>query len=100
VISGVRQDVEAKKYHLACNRIFEYMHEAELKRDKDNDGGSGGGSHGVVIKETIIHPNDYFLKSWVLKNPGAAIAANAANVANAATASQSALKADEDVIMD
>jgi len=36
----------------------------------------------------------------VLKNPGAAIAANAANVANAATASQSALKADEDVIMD
>ncbi|KAK6351550.1 hypothetical protein TWF718_004709 [Orbilia javanica] len=59
VISGVRQDVEAKKYHLACNRVFEYLHEKELKK---RDGGA-------ERKETITHPNEYFDKSWALKNP-------------------------------
>ncbi|KAF3161441.1 hypothetical protein TWF225_002898 [Orbilia oligospora] len=59
VVNGVKQDVEAKKYHLACNRVFEYLHEKELKR---KDGGVG--------KETITHPNEYFDRSWELKNPG------------------------------
>ncbi|KAF3921993.1 hypothetical protein ABW20_dc0104713 [Dactylellina cionopaga] len=61
VLAGVKQDVTAKKFHLACNRVFEHMHEKELKREKDQGGGN---------RETIIHPNEYFDRSWTLKNPG------------------------------
>ncbi|KAF3902266.1 hypothetical protein AA313_de0209730 [Arthrobotrys entomopaga] len=60
VLAGVKQDVTAKKFHLACNRVFDHMHEKELKREKD----AGGG-----VRDTIIHPNEYFDKSWSLKNP-------------------------------
>ncbi|KAK6355262.1 hypothetical protein TWF696_004377 [Orbilia brochopaga] len=63
VLSGVRQDVGAKKYHLACNRVFEHLHERELKREKE----AGGG-----VRETIVHPNEWFDRSWNLKNPGKA----------------------------
>ncbi|EPS43941.1 hypothetical protein H072_2062 [Dactylellina haptotyla CBS 200.50] len=62
VLQGVKQDVGAKKFHLACNRVFEHLHEKELKREKDANGGSSG-------RETIIHPNEYFDRSWSLKNP-------------------------------
>ncbi|EWC43488.1 hypothetical protein DRE_07520 [Drechslerella stenobrocha 248] len=60
VVSGVKQDVAARKYHLACNRVFEHLHEKELKRDKD----AGGG-----VRDTIVHPNEYFDRSWNLRNP-------------------------------
>ncbi|KAK6503498.1 hypothetical protein TWF481_008515 [Arthrobotrys musiformis] len=57
VVMGVKMDVEAKKYHLACNRVFEHLHEKELKK---KEGGA---------RETITHPNEYFDRSWGLKNP-------------------------------
>ncbi|KAJ6260947.1 hypothetical protein Dda_3608 [Drechslerella dactyloides] len=65
VQSGVKQDVAARKYHLACNRVFEHLHERELKREKDGGGGSS-------MRETIVHPNEWFDRSWNLKNPGSA----------------------------
>ncbi|KAK6361206.1 hypothetical protein TWF730_004949 [Orbilia blumenaviensis] len=63
VVSGVKMDVAARKYHLACNRVFEHLHEKELK-EKERAGGGGGAQ-----KETIIHPNEYFDRSWGLKHP-------------------------------
>jgi len=57
--------VEAKKYHLACNRVFEYTHQVEIKSAKER-GGPG------ATQETIIHPNEYFVRSWELKHPEAA----------------------------
>lgn len=62
VLKGVRNDVEAKKFHLACNRVFEYKHAADIKREKDS---------GVPSRDTIIHPNEYFVSSWELRHPEA-----------------------------
>ncbi|KAF8441975.1 eukaryotic and archaeal DNA primase, large subunit-domain-containing protein [Terfezia claveryi] len=61
VLGGVREDVEKKKFHLACNRVFEHVHARELKREKDE---------GRAVNETIVHPNVYFARSWELRNPG------------------------------
>ncbi|KAF8422397.1 eukaryotic and archaeal DNA primase, large subunit-domain-containing protein [Tirmania nivea] len=61
VLGGVKEDVSKKKFHLACNRVFEYVHAKELKREKDEGRG---------VNETIVHPNVYFARSWELKNPG------------------------------
>ena len=61
VLKGVREDVQTKRFHMACNRVFESVHARELKREKDE------GRAGVV--ETIVHPNVYFSRSWELKNP-------------------------------
>lgn len=63
VLTGVRKDVEAKKFHIACNRVFESKHKEEIKREKDA---------GRNVGETIIHPNEYFVRSFELKNPGEA----------------------------
>jgi DNA primase large subunit len=65
VLRGVKQDVEATKYHMACNRVFEYAHREELKKMKERLGAS------MPVMETIIHPNEYFVRSWELKNPDA-----------------------------
>lgn len=62
VLKGVREDVDKKKFHLACNRVFEHVHAKELKREKDE---------GRNVQETIVHPNAYFARSYELKNPGA-----------------------------
>ncbi|RPA95167.1 DNA primase, large subunit [Choiromyces venosus 120613-1] len=64
VIRHVREDVEAKKYHVACTRVFEYSHAKELKREKEAAGGM------ARFTENIIHPNEYFTRSFGLKNPG------------------------------
>ncbi|KAA8898908.1 eukaryotic and archaeal DNA primase, large subunit-domain-containing protein [Sphaerosporella brunnea] len=65
VLRGVKQDVDATKYHIACNRVFEYAHKEELKKMKERMGASAS------VMETIIHPNEYFVRSWELKNPDA-----------------------------
>ncbi|KAL7275075.1 DNA primase subunit pri2 [Rhizina undulata] len=64
VLGEVRTDVEAKKYHIACNKVFEHFHEKELKREK-------AAGNGVKNSITLIHPNEYFERSFALKNPGA-----------------------------
>lgn len=65
VLKGVRADIEGQKYHIACNRVFEHAHARELKREKESESGS------ARLQETIIHPNEYFSRSFGLKNPGA-----------------------------
>jgi len=64
VIRHVREDVEAQKFHVACSRVFEHTHAKELKREKEASGMSVG------LTENIIHPNEYFTRSFMLKNPG------------------------------
>jgi len=64
VIRHVREDVEAKKFHVACSRVFEHIHAKELKREKEASGMPVG------LTENIIHPNEYFTRSFMLKNPG------------------------------
>ncbi|KAF8541477.1 eukaryotic and archaeal DNA primase, large subunit-domain-containing protein [Trichophaea hybrida] len=66
VLRGVKQDVEATKYHMACNRVFEYAHKEELKREKEKE---RSGPAPVFV--TMTHPNEYFVRSWELKNPDA-----------------------------
>lgn len=65
VLKKVREDVEATKFHIACNRVFEHTHARELKREKENESAS------ARLAETIIHPNEYFSRSFGLKNQGA-----------------------------
>ena len=62
VLRGVKDDVEKKKYHIACNRVFEHVHQMELRRVKAD------GSWGPVELDTIVHPNTYFKRSYLLKN--------------------------------
>ncbi|KAJ9134658.1 DNA primase large subunit [Pleurostoma richardsiae] len=64
VLQGVKEDKENQKFHMACNRVFEHLHKAELKRAKDE---------GIMTAnqlETIVHPNEYFKRSYLLKNLG------------------------------
>lgn len=45
-------------------RVFEHLHKAEMKKAKDE---------GVMTSnqlETIVHPNEYFKRSYLLKNLG------------------------------
>lgn len=64
VLKGVRTDIESLKYHIACNRVFEHVHARELKREKESESGS------ARLQVMIIHPNEYFSRSFGLKNPG------------------------------
>ncbi|KAN0114462.1 DNA primase, large subunit [Hyaloscypha variabilis] len=64
VLRGVKEDKEKMKYHLACNRVFEYAHKQELKKVKDD------GTWGAAQLETIVHPNEYFKRSYLLMNLG------------------------------
>jgi len=60
VLRGVREDKEKSKFHMACNRVFEFVHQKELKRAKEE---------GITIAmETIVHPNEYFKRSYLLRN--------------------------------
>ena len=62
VLRGVKEDVEKKRYHIACNRVFEHAHKGEIKKVKDD------GSWGMAELDTILHPNTYFKRSYLLKN--------------------------------
>ncbi|KAH8815954.1 eukaryotic and archaeal DNA primase, large subunit-domain-containing protein [Xylogone sp. PMI_703] len=64
VLKGVKEDKEKQKYHLACNRVFDYVHRQEIKKVKDD------GTWSAAQLETIVHPNEYFKRSYLLKNMG------------------------------
>ncbi|KAK3326241.1 DNA primase large subunit [Apodospora peruviana] len=64
VLQGVKEDKGNQKFHMACNRVFEHVHKAELKRAKDD------GVMTAAQLETIVHPNEYFKRSYLLKNMG------------------------------
>jgi DNA primase large subunit len=49
---------------LCDDRVFEYAHKQELKKVKDD------GTWGASQLETIVHPNEYFKRSYLLKNLG------------------------------
>lgn len=62
VLRGVKEDVEKKRFHIACNRVFDWAHRSEIKRAKEE------GASGLELNETIVHPNTYFKRSYLLKN--------------------------------
>lgn len=64
VLRGVKEDVEKKRYHIACNRVFEWAHKGDIARVKA-DGSLGRGE-----LDTIVHPNTYFKRSYLLKTGG------------------------------
>ncbi|MCJ1414378.1 hypothetical protein MMC32_000704 [Xylographa parallela] len=66
VLRGVTEDVEKKRFHIACNRVFEWAHRGELKRAKED------GSWGAADLDVIVHPNTYFKRSYLLRNGAAA----------------------------
>ncbi|CAM1510053.1 Fc.00g003880.m01.CDS01 [Cosmosporella sp. VM-42] len=64
VIRGIKEDKDKQKFHMACNRVFEHIHKEEIKKAKDE---------GIMTSnqlETIVHPNEYFKRSYLLKNLG------------------------------
>ncbi|OCK81106.1 DNA primase, large subunit [Lepidopterella palustris CBS 459.81] len=63
-LKSVREDVGRQRYHIACNRVFEWTHKREIKKVKDD------GSWGAAELDTILHPNTYFKRSWLLKHLG------------------------------
>ena len=62
LLKGVREDVGNKRYHIACNRVFEWSHRTDIKRVKEDGSWSG------TDLEIIAHPNTYFKRSYLLKN--------------------------------
>lgn len=44
--------------------VFEYLHKAEIRKAKDE------GVMSANQLETIVHPNEYFKRSYILKNLG------------------------------
>lgn len=67
LLRGVREDVERKRYHIACNRVFDHVHKGELDRAR-KDGTVGELGEGGL--DTIVHPNTYFRRSYLLKCGG------------------------------
>ncbi|KAH3920670.1 hypothetical protein HBI56_013310 [Parastagonospora nodorum] len=64
VLKTVKEDVTKQRYHVACNRVFEWSHKREIKKVKDD------GSWSATDLDTIVHPNTYFKRSWLLKHLG------------------------------
>ncbi|KAF2876980.1 eukaryotic and archaeal DNA primase, large subunit-domain-containing protein [Massariosphaeria phaeospora] len=64
VLKTVKEDVAKKRYHVACNRVFEHAHKKEIKKVRDD------GSWSATDLDTIVHPNTYFKRSWLLKHLG------------------------------
>jgi len=64
LLKEVREDVSKSRFHIACNRVFEHTHRAEIRRAKDEEG------WGAAELDTIVHPNTYFKRSYLLKNLG------------------------------
>lgn len=64
VLRGVKEDVEKKRYHIACNRVFEHAHKGSIAQVKEE------GSWGAAEMDTIVHPNTYFKRSYLLTNGG------------------------------
>lgn len=64
VIKGVKEDVGKQRYHVACNRVFEFAHKKEIREVKDK------GTWDAGELDTILHPNTYFKRSFMLKHLG------------------------------
>ncbi|KAF2461567.1 eukaryotic and archaeal DNA primase, large subunit-domain-containing protein [Lineolata rhizophorae] len=64
VLAQVRDDVGRQRYHVACNRVFEHLHAREIKKVKDEN------IWGAAELDTILHPNTYFKRSFLLKQLG------------------------------
>ncbi|PVH95865.1 DNA primase large subunit [Periconia macrospinosa] len=64
LLKTVREDVQKQRYHVACNRVFEHAHKKEIKKVKDD------GTWSAADLDTIVHPNAYFKRSWLLKHLG------------------------------
>ncbi|TKA32412.1 hypothetical protein B0A50_01518 [Salinomyces thailandicus] len=64
VLSGVKEDVGRQRYHIACNRVFEHAHKAQLRKVKDE------GLWSAAELDLVTHPNTYFKRSFLLKNLG------------------------------
>ncbi|KAI4160620.1 MAG: hypothetical protein LQ342_005553 [Letrouitia transgressa] len=62
VLQGVREDVEKKRYHIACNRVFDWAHRADIQRVKRD------GTWGAAELDTIVHPNTYFKRAYLLSH--------------------------------
>ena len=53
----IKDDLVAKRYHIACNRVFEANHAHQIKAVKDD------GTWSAANLDTIVHPNTYFKRS-------------------------------------
>ncbi|KAI4152060.1 MAG: hypothetical protein LQ340_003125, partial [Diploschistes diacapsis] len=62
LLRGVRDDVAASRFHVACNRVFDWLHRAEIARARAD------GRWTAAELDTIVHPNTYFKRSFLLKN--------------------------------
>ena len=60
VLKGIKEDVEKKRFHIACNRVFEWAHRGNIRRVKED------GTWGAAELDTIVHPNTYFKRSYLL----------------------------------
>lgn len=62
VLKAVKEDVGKQRYHIACNRVFESRYKGELRRVKEE------GVWGAQELDTILHPNTYFKRAFLLRN--------------------------------
>lgn len=60
----MREDVGKQRYHIACNRVFEHAHKGQIRKVKEE------GLWAASELDTILHPNTYFKRSFLLKNLG------------------------------
>ncbi|KAL9604868.1 MAG: hypothetical protein Q9219_000316 [cf. Caloplaca sp. 3 TL-2023] len=65
VLRGVKEDIDKKRYHIACNRVFDWTHKKEIRHVKEN------GSWKAAELDTIVHPNTYFKRSYLLTSSSA-----------------------------
>jgi len=49
---------------ISSHSVFEHAHKQEIKKVRDE------GIWGAAQLETIVHPNEYFKRSYLLKNLG------------------------------
>ncbi|CAK4030642.1 DNA primase large subunit [Lecanosticta acicola] len=64
LLKTIREDVGKQRYHIACNRVFESTHKNEIRKVKDES------LWPASELDTILHPNTYFKRSFLLKNLG------------------------------
>ncbi|KAF2274607.1 DNA primase, large subunit [Westerdykella ornata] len=63
-LKSVREDVGKQRFHVACNRVFEWSHRREIKKVRE------AGTWSAADLDTIVHPNTYFKRSWLLRHLG------------------------------
>ncbi|KAF2197746.1 DNA primase, large subunit [Delitschia confertaspora ATCC 74209] len=64
VLNAIKDDKKKQRYHIACNRVFEFTHKKEIRKVKEE------GSWSATDLDTILHPNTYFKRGWLLKHLG------------------------------